>query len=106
MKRIIAAAGLLAMTAIAMADESTATAPISKVLFDGSGATTIYFETPSGHWSAPSCPNAQYVIVRGITGMKEMLAMGLAAKAAGQTAKFLGTCQDANYFAAYYMIVE
>jgi hypothetical protein len=104
--RMLVAAGVMAFATVAHADEWTANLAISRLLFDGTGTTTIYFENATGHWSAASCPNAQYVIVRNIAGMKEILAMGLAAKTAASNVKFLGTCQDANYFAAYYMVVE
>lgn len=99
---------IMALATVAHADEWTTTTLISRMLFDGSltnNTNTLYFENASGHWDAPSCANARYVIVR-VPGIKEILAMGLTAKTTERAVKFLGTCQDANYFSAYYIVVE
>jgi hypothetical protein len=96
-----------AVPTIASAEEWTQVKPIAQVSFDGTAANkTIYFETPSGKWSAAGCPNARYVMVRGVDGLKEILAMGLAAKASSANVSFVGSCQNADYFAAYYIKVE
>jgi hypothetical protein len=93
-----------AFPAIAGAEEWTQSKAISQLNFDGDSANkTIYFETPSGSWSATGCPNARYVMVRGIDGLKEILAIGLAAKTASVNVSFLGSCINADYFSAHYI---
>lgn len=90
----------------ASADEWTQVKSISQVSFDGTTNKTIYFETPSGAWSASGCPNARYVMVRGIDGLKEILAIGLTAKATSANVSFVGSCLNADYFSASYIKVE
>jgi hypothetical protein len=108
MKRIMSAALMMALSTSAFAvDEWTGTKPIANLRFDGrTGSKTVYFETPSGVWSAAGCPNAQFVMIRGIDGLKELLSIGLAAKLAERNVRFLGACLDSDYFEAYYVIVE
>jgi hypothetical protein len=103
----IASLVLGALPAIANADEWTQSKAISQVSFDGDSANkTIYFETPSGSWSPAGCPNARYVMVRGIDGLKEILAIGLVAKTTSVSVSFVGSCVDANYFSARYIKME
>ncbi len=93
--------------AVATADEWTQSKPISQLNFDGTtGNRTIYFETPSGSWSAAGCPSARYVMVRGVEGLKEILAIGLAAKTTSTNVSFLGSCLDADYFSASYIKMD
>jgi hypothetical protein len=92
---------------IARADEWTQVKPISQLSFDGAtGNKTIYVENTSGKWSASGCPNARYVMVRGIDGLKEILAIALAAKASSANVSFVGSCLNADYFSATYIKVE
>jgi hypothetical protein len=92
---------------MANADEWTLSKPISHLLFEGETTNkTIYFETPSGSWSAPGCPNARYVMVRGIDGFKEMLAIALAAKTTATHVTFFGSCMSADYFSAHYIVMD
>jgi hypothetical protein len=103
----IAPIALAAHSGIANADEWTPSKPISHLLFEGETTNkTIYFETPSGSWSAAGCPNAKYVMVRGIDGFKEMLAIGLAAKTSAANVSFLGSCLNADYFSAHYIVMD
>jgi hypothetical protein len=91
----------------ALAEEWTATLPLATVQFDGrSGNKTIYFRTTSGTWGPAGCPNAQFVMVRDVEGLKEILSIGLAAKLAGSNVRFQGTCYDSEYFSAFYIVVE
>jgi hypothetical protein len=106
MKRIMSAALMMALSTAAFAEEWTATKLISNVAFDSRADHTIYFETASGSWSAAGCPNAQYVMVRGTSGLKEILSVGLSAKLAERSVRFYGTCQNADYFQAAYVLVE
>jgi hypothetical protein len=103
----IAALVLGALPAIANAHEWTPSKAISQLSFDGDSALkTIYFETPSGSWSAAGCPNARYVMVRGIDGLKEILAIGLVAKTTSVNVSFLGSCTNADYFTAHYIKMD
>ena len=103
----IASVPLAALPALADADEWTPSKPISQLSVDGSTANkTIYFETPSGSWSAAGCPNARYVMVRGIDGLKEILAIGLAANTTSVNVSFVGSCLNADYFSASYIKME
>lgn len=87
----IAAFVLGALPVTANANEWTESKPISQLSLDGNSALkTIYFETPSGSWSAAGCPNARFVMVRGIDGLKEILAIGLVAKTTSVNVSFLG----------------
>lgn len=100
----IASLLVAAIPAIADAEEWTQSKPISQLNFDGDSANkTIYFETPSGSWLAAGCPNARYVMVRGIDGLKEILAIGLTAKTTSTNVSFLGSCMGADYFSAHYI---
>lgn len=95
---------LAAFPATSSAEEWTQSKPISQLNFDGDSANkTIYFETTSGSWSAAGCPNARYVMVRGIDGLKEILAIGLTAKTTSTNVSFLGSCLGADYFSAHYI---
>jgi hypothetical protein len=105
--RCIAALALAALPTVASADEWTPSKPISQLSYDGTSASkTIYFETPSGSWSAAGCPNARYVMVRGIDGLKEILAVGLVAKTTSANVSFVGSCLNADYFSASYIKME
>lgn len=106
MKRIMSAALMMTLSTVACAEEWTGTKQISNLTFDARADHTIYFETTSGHWSAAGCPNAQYVMVRNSTGLKEILSMGLGAKLAERNVRFYGNCQSADYFQAEYVLVE
>ena len=103
----IALTAAASMPIKAGADEWTGSKPITQLNFDGTSTNkTIYFETESGVWSATGCPNARYVMVRGIDGLKEILAIGLVAKTSSANVSFLGSCVNADYFSAYYIKVE
>ena len=106
--RLIIAMVLTCFTAtLANAEESTPFRTISQLRFDAlSDEVTIYFETSSGSWGLAGCPSARYVMVRDVAGFKELLAIGLAAKLAERSVSFQGTCRDADYFSAYYVIVQ
>lgn len=107
MRLIIAIALTCLAATVANAEESTPFRTISQLRFDAQAdEVTIYFETPSGSWGLAGCPNARYVIVRDVAGLKELLAIGLAAKLAERSVPFQGTCRDADYFSAYYVIVQ
>jgi hypothetical protein len=60
-------------------------------------------DSPASEWSART---AQLVIVRGINGLKEILALGITAKATDVSACFRGMCHDSTYFLAYCFMVE
>jgi hypothetical protein len=106
MLRLMFASVLLVLASAVMADETTASRTISNVRVDGStGNRTVYFETATS-WSAPGCTTAKYVFVRGIDGLQDLLAVGLAAKLSERSVSFTGTCQSSNYFQAYYINLE
>ncbi len=99
---VLAAAGVLG-PCTAFADQTIAQ-PVSKVLYNGSADYTVVVGT-SG-WGASGC-NAYYVqITNAVAGRDKLLAIILAAHAAGQRVQFQGACtSDPNYFDATYVIV-
>jgi hypothetical protein len=98
---------LFLFATVVRADVWTASLPISKINFDGtSNSGTVYVQTPSSNWSVPGCANTEYVMVRDIPGVKQMLALVIAAKAQGSKVSFSGTCYSAGYFFATYISVE
>lgn len=105
--RTILAVALTLICSVGHAAEWTAKHPILRVLYDGAtGTTTAYFETATGTWSPAGCPNARYVMVRGVEGSREILAIALSAKLGDKLVQFYGTCYDATYFSAHYITVE
>lgn len=106
MLRIISASGLLLLTSTVLAEESTALRTISNIRVDGTtGNRTAYFETATS-WAASGCTSAKYVFVRGIEGLQDLLAVGLAAKLSDRNVSFIGTCQSSDYFQAHYINIE
>jgi hypothetical protein len=104
--RLLAPIAFSAIPVVANAAEWTGSKAISHLSFDGDSLKTIYFETPSGSWSAAGCPNARFVMVRGIDGLKEILALGITAKTTSTNVSFLGSCVDADYFSATYVKLD
>jgi hypothetical protein len=99
---------LLSLTAalapvIAHAD-STIAQPITRVPYNGN-ADYAYFVGAAG-WGANGC-NSYYVqITNGVPGRDKLLAIALAAHAAGKRVQFEGSCDSSpSYFDAYYIIV-
>jgi hypothetical protein len=105
-RRSVLSVVLLCFLSSVHADEWTASLPISKINFDGSLSGTIYFQTPSGNWSVAGCPNTQFVLVRDIPGVKEILAIGMTAKLSDRNVAFSGTCYSPGYFRASYISME
>lgn len=98
------ALGLLLPASGVLADETIAQT-IARIQYNAE-ADYLYFVGPAA-WGAASCPNATYVMVAANTvGRKQMLALGAAAKVSASQVSFVGTCADANYFNAIYIIVR
>jgi hypothetical protein len=97
---------LAAIPALASPVESTTMQPISHVLYDGTN--DYLYVVGIANWGATSCPGAVYVQVGvSVAGRKQLMAVVLAAKAAGQSVRFQGTCNsNANYFDATYIDVQ
>lgn len=89
--------------AVTNAEESTPFRTISQLRFDAlAGEVTIYFETPSGSWGLAGCPMPDTRMVRDVAGLKELLAIGLAAKLVERSVSFQGTCRDADHRAVIH----
>lgn len=106
MLRFISTSVLLVFASTVVAEESTAVRTISNIRVDGAtGNRTVYFETAT-NWAAPGCTSAKYAFVRGIEGLQDLLAVGLAAKLSERNVSFIGTCQSSDYFQAHYINIE
>jgi hypothetical protein len=101
---VVATTCLLPICAAAV--EQTVSQSISRVLYDG--ASDYLYVVGAGNWGASSCPNAYYVQVPAtVPGRKQLMAAVLAAKAAGQSVQFQGTCgTHPNYFDATYILID
>lgn len=88
-----------------LAAESTASKYIHLINIDGS-TDTHYFAaadsenaTSSVGWGPTFCSSAAWAYTRDLNSQKDVLAVALAAKTAGQKVVFIGTCDsDPNYF--------
>jgi hypothetical protein len=106
MDKTVVITALFILSLPAHADEWTSSRPIASLRVDGRTTdTTVYFETQTS-WAAAGCPTAKFVFVRNNSALKEILAVGLAAKASGSTVRFVGNCQDSDHFQATYIILE
>jgi hypothetical protein len=87
------------------AAETTISQPITQIQYDVDD-NHLWF-VGAQKWGATSCPNATYIrVTNGILGLKELLAIGLAAKASGQSVKFEGNCFSSDYFNATYVYLD
>lgn len=95
---------LCVMGALPSLADSTITQSITQVRYDGV-ADYLYF-IGSTYWGATGC-NPYYVeVTAGVAGRDKILAIALAAYAAGKTVQFQGTCNaNSSYFDATYVIV-
>lgn len=100
------ALAVLAMPGSLLAEEWTVSQALARVKYDAS-SDSLYFVGAAG-WGAGSCPNATYVYIKpDLLGRKQLLAIGLAAHAAGKAVQFLGSCMtDPSYFEARYVITQ
>jgi hypothetical protein len=87
------------------AAEVTISQAITQIQYDANG-DHLWF-VGAQKWGAPSCPNATYIrIPADVPGRKQLLAIGLAAKAGSQSVRFEGSCHSSDYFNATYVYVD
>ena len=84
--------------------DSTNAQPISQFLYNGS-ADYLFIVGPSS-WVATGCTAYYVQILPSVTGKDKMMAIALAAYAAGKSVSFQGTCDaQSGYFDATYISV-
>lgn len=91
----------------AAAQEATNSQKVQRVQYNG-GGDTLFFIGES-KWSAPGCPNATYVQIKGseVPGINGIMSIGLSAKMAQRNVSFWGSCDtDTDYFNAFYIVLE
>jgi hypothetical protein len=100
------ATGFIFTTSHANAEDVTNTQSIQRIQYNGN-TQALYFVGES-KWSSANCPNATYVQVKSdITGWKEIMSIGLAAKMGGTEVSFWGECDTNNdYFNAFYVVIH
>jgi hypothetical protein len=89
---------------VCLAGEYTIIQPITQIDFDAD-ADSLWI-LGGAKWGAPSCPNATWVLVDVSTHRKQMLAITMAAHAAGKTVRFWGNCISPERLVATYVTVH
>lgn len=100
------ASSSLLLWSLAASAEATISQPLTQIQYDANG-DNLWLIGPA-KWGAPSCANATYIrITSAVTGHKQLLAIAMAAKAAGQHLRFEGSCHaDPGYFNASYVSID
>jgi hypothetical protein len=107
MRRSIRLASFVLLLApLAAMAENSIFQPIADIELDATNEA--FWLTGAARWSAPSCPNATYGrILPTLQGYKQLLALTLAAHAAGKSVRLTGNCHtDPDYFNVTYITVR
>ena len=101
--------GLLLVSSITQGVAAEWTGPrfIDEVKVREATSTAYLFTATVDGWGAPSCPNADTVIISNSLALKEsILSVALSAKMAKVSVKFNGTCLNDSIFSADYIVIQ